>query len=177
MVFSWCACGQAPPVRSMGGAGQASSGGSLPEVFSSVLPEVKAKTGLPVLLPGELPKPFRDAKYAVVQKATANEYAILLYYKLDIGDAGFSASFMGEGNPKYNPRELPNIHDVKLARGIDGFFRPVSCGGSCAPANLWWEREGVLYDIQLRLPSDLRQDNQEKTITAVANSAILAGPR
>jgi len=150
---------------------------SLPSVFVSLLAEVKARTNIPVLLPTELPKPFCDAEHAVVGKTKADEYAVDLYYELGVGDAGFAASFGAKNNAPYSPRELPNVQEVKLAGGIVGFFRPVSCGGSCAPANLWWERGAALYHIQLKLPSTLREKNQQKIITDVANSAILAGPR
>lgn len=160
----------------MDAAGQAKAGRPLPRVFVSVLPEVKAKSQVAVLLPTELPKPFQKAIHALVEKVAANEYAISLYYELGIGNAGFAASFAADASPRYDPHGLPGIHEVKLADGIRGFFRPVSCGGSCAPANLWWGQAGVLYQIQLELPSALGENDQERTITAVADSAIFAGP-
>ena len=51
------------------------------------------------------------------------------------------------------------------------------CGGSCSPANLWWEKAAALYQIQLKLPSTFSEKKQQGIMTAVANSAILAGPR
>jgi hypothetical protein len=154
---------------------RANAAAPLPDIFRSVLTEVKAKTKVPVLLPTELP--FYDVNHARVEKATAGEYAISLYYKLDAGDAGFAASFQATGNPRYSPQELGNVRDVKLASGISGVFRPVNCRGSCAPANLWWKQGSVLYQIQLKLPPGLGEQNQQRMITAAANSAILAGPR
>ena len=156
---------------------RANEAGSLPDVFVSVLGGIKAKTRVPVLLPTELPRPFSDAKHASVDKATADEYEVSLYYELDAGNAGFAASFEATKNPHYSPRELANVREVKLAGGISGIFRPVSCGGSCAPANLWWEQGSVLYQIQLKVPSTLPEKNQQEIITALANSAIQAGPR
>lgn len=150
---------------------------SLPTALNSVLPKVKEKSRIPVLLPSELPDPIAKAKHALVEKATANGYVISLYYKLDIGDAGFAAYFSAQAPPSYNPRELKSIHDLKLARGIRGFFRPISCGGSCSPANIWWEEGAVLYQIQLELPYGFSEQEQKKAIAVVANSAILAGPR
>jgi hypothetical protein len=164
------------PVSSSNGASQAESDKSLPEVFHSVLPEIKSKSHVPLLLPSELPKPIGGAKHALIAKVAANEYAISLYFELGIGDAGFAAYFSGDAAPGYSPRELGNISEVKLANGIRGYFRSISCGGSCAPANLWWEDGGILYQIQLRL-SGASEQGQEKAIKAVANSAILAGPR
>ena len=158
-------------------ASRAKADKSLPEAFISVLHEVKDKSQVPVLLPSELPENIGRAKHARVVKATVNEYAISLLYRLDTGDAGFAASFSGEARANYSPQELPNVSEVKLAHGIRGFFRSISCGGSCAPANLWWEDGGILYQIQLRLSSRASEQDQEKAITAVANSAILAGPR
>lgn len=155
---------------------QAKAGSSLPEVFGSVLTELKAKTRIPVLLPTDLPKPFCDARNAVLDKVTPDGYGVGVYYELEVGNAGFAASFAGQDNPPYSPEELPNVRRVKLAHGIVGYFRPVSCGGSCAPANLWW-RDGPLYQVQLKLPTILSDKQQKRIITAVANSAIIAGPR
>jgi hypothetical protein len=149
----------------------------LPDIFLSVLAEVKAKTRLPVLLPTALPAPFSDAKDAILDKVTADEYAVSLYYKVDAGNAGFAAGFTAQNDSKFSPRELSNVRAVKLATGMVGFFRPVSCGGSCAPANIWWEQRHALYQIQLNLPSSLTEKRQQRIVTTVANSAILAGPR
>jgi hypothetical protein len=164
--------------ESTNGSNQAKSVAVLPEAFNSVLSKVKAKSHVPILLPGKLPESIGRAEHAVVEKAEANEYAISLYFKLGVGDSGFAAYFSGAANPGYSPQELGNVSEVKLARGLRGFFRPINCGGSCAPANLWWEAGGVVNQIQLKLPSSLsEEDQQKKTITEVANSAILAGPR
>lgn len=149
----------------------------LPDVFVSALAEVKTKTHIPVLLPTELPKPFNEAKSAEAEDANTDEYAISLFYESGIGYAGFAGSFSAKNKPDFNPKELPNVHETKLAHGTSGFFRPVSCGRPCAPANLWWSQEGILYQIQLQLSSTLRISSQEKILTRVADSAILAGPR
>jgi hypothetical protein len=148
---------------------------TLPKALVSVLPMVKAKTRIPVLLPSELPEPIAGAHYAVVQKTDADEYAISLYFKLGVGDAGFAAFFAAQAHPKYNSRELGN--EVQLVHGTHGFFRPVSCGGSCAPASLLWELGGNLYQIQLEMSSTLSEADQQKAIISTADSAILAGPR
>lgn len=149
----------------------------LPEGFASSLRAVKAKTRVPVLLPSALPDPIGKAKHTVVQTATENSYAISLYYELGMGDAGFAAYFAGQAEPNYAPEDLPNVERIPLTRRLIGFFRPVSCGGSCAPANLWWQQNGTLYQIQLELLPDLGQQDQQKALTDTANSAITAGPR
>jgi hypothetical protein len=148
----------------------------LPEALASVLAEVKAKSHVGVLLPSELPQPFARAKYATVDAASEDGYAISLYYQLGAGDSGFAAFFSADAHPNYGPKDIPNVRKVKLSHGLIGYFREVSCGGSCAPANLWWEDGHALYSLQLMLRSDLPDRDQQRKMISVANSAILAGP-
>lgn len=145
--------------------------------LGSVLPEIKSKSHIAVLLPSELPPALSEAKYASLQKASENEYAISLDFKQGVGNAGFAALFAAIADPGYEPQELPNVHEVKLSHGLLGYFRSVSCGGSCAPANLWWKQGRVLYQIQLKLSSSLPESDQQSFLIEAANSAILAGPR
>jgi hypothetical protein len=119
-------------------ASQGDHSRGLAQIFKSLLPQIREKTKVPVFLPSDLPQPIGKAKYGVAGDLQADKYEISLYYELEIGDAGFAANFTGQADAKYRPEELPNVKEVKLARGTKGFFRPVFCGGSCAPANLWW---------------------------------------
>ena len=100
-----------------------------------------------------------------------------MYYELGVGNAGFAAYFQAKANARFQPKDIGNVKAVKLSHGLVGYFRPVSCGGSCAPANLWWKENQVVYLIQLKLSSSEPETVQERAITRVANSAILAGPR
>jgi hypothetical protein len=150
---------------------------SASEALAAVIAEVKGKSRVALLVPSELPQPVAKAKHAVIESASDNEYSISLYYELSVGDSGFAASFTANAHPDYGPKNLPNMDEVKLSGGLVGYFRPVSCGGSCAPANLRWEENRILYQIQLELSSTLSEDDQRRAIIAVANSAILAGPR
>jgi len=150
---------------------------SLPEGFASSVRAVKAKTRVPILLPSALPDPIGKATHTVVQSVAEDGYAISLYYELGIGDAGFAANFTGQAKPNYTPEDLANVERTPLAQGLIGFFRPVSCGGSCAPANLWWQQNGTLYQTQLKLSSTLSAQDQQEALSAAADSAITAGPR
>jgi hypothetical protein len=136
---------EAPPTRSVVAARPVGRAKSLPQPLTYVLQEIKAKTHVPVILPGDLPQPISGAKHAVIEKASDKEYAIILFYKLGIGDAGFAAFFGAQSDPDYEPHDLGNIRKVELAHGLLGYFRPVNCGGSCAPANIWWKDGRVLY--------------------------------
>ena len=166
------------PVTAFAGdaAGVVRSNHSPAEVFMPKLGELKSKTHVPILLPDGLPKPFSDAKDLVIH-ATESQYGIELYYNLDYGNAAYAGSFSGNAKPKYDPRELPNVESIPLANGIQGYFRPVGCGGSCGPANLWWKVGDVLYQLQLRLRSDTDVQQQKDMVSSVADSAILAGAR
>lgn len=150
---------------------------ALPAALASVLSEVKSKSRVRLLLPSELPQGIAEAKYGIVDRASEDEYAISLYYELGMGDAGFAASFGANIHPNYGPKDIPNVREVKLSRGMIGYFRPVSCGGSCAPANIWWKDDQILYHVQLKLSPEVPEGDQQRMIIAVANSAILAGPR
>jgi len=74
------------------------------------------------------------------------------------------------------PSELstcPMAHRVELSCGRrTGMFLPVSCGGSCAPANLWWEQNGVMYPIQIKLKSSTTEKEQERILVETANSTV-----
>jgi hypothetical protein len=150
---------------------------SLPDGFASTVHTVKAKTHVPILLPSALPDPIDKAKHTVVQSVARDGYTISLYYESGEGYAAFAANFTGQAKPNYKPEDLANTERTSLAQGLIGFFRPVSCGGSCAPANLWWQQNGTLYQIQLKLSSTLSAQEQQKALTAVADSAITVGPR
>lgn len=149
----------------------------LPRVLVSALEKVKGNLRIPILLPAALPGGIGTVRHAIVDRATPGEYQISLFYNLGVGDAGFAGMFYAKANPGYSPEQLPNVHAIELAHGVHGFFRAVSCGGSCVPPNLWWEQNRVLYQIQLVLPPYFSDSDQERPIVKMADSAILAGPR
>jgi hypothetical protein len=86
---------------------------------------------------------------------------------------GANACFVGEfaaqrgGRPAFRRR-------VRLRGGVTGFFKPVSCGASCAPPQLQWVRRGVLYDLQFR---EAGRGSDLVKLKAMADSALAAGPR
>lgn len=97
-------------------------------VFASVLPQIKKRSHVPVLLPSELPSPISTAKYAVIDGPEADKYAVTLFYERqsDGGYFGFAAFFSGEGKPNFSPQELSNVEPVNLTRHLRGFFRAVT---------------------------------------------------
>jgi hypothetical protein len=124
------------------------------------------------LLPSKLPVGIRERDIKSASGTVSESgYNISLYYAEEGSEASFAAGF--GGSPKLF-RDLPNTRPVTLRRGFVGMFRPVSCGGSCTPANLWWEQDGVMYQIQIKLRSTTNEKEQQKILIETANSMVTA---
>jgi hypothetical protein len=140
------------------------------QVFKPAIDEIQNKVQIPILLPSKLPSVIREQDIKLVWGTVSDGgYNIELYYS----DLGSGATFAGNfGGSTQVFRDLPNTRRVKLANGIEGIFRPVSCGGSCAPANLWWEQNRVMYQIQIKLSSTTNEKEQERALIETANSVV-----
>ena len=140
------------------------------QVFKPAIDQVRGQTQIPILLPSKLPAGIRE-RHIKSAWGTVSEsgYNISLYYTEAGSEAAFAAGFGGSTQVF---RDLPNTRPVTLASGVVGMFRPVSCGGSCAPANLWWEQNGVMYQIQIKLRSATNEKEQEKILIETANSTV-----
>src|SRR5689334_959987 len=116
-------------------------------VFTPALVQIHSKTPVPILLPSKLPFAIPESGIKLASGEVRKDgYFISLYYSAD-ANASYAAGF-GGSTLILQGRDLPNSARVALSDGRTGIFRPVSCGGSCAPANLWWEQDGVMYQIQ-----------------------------
>jgi hypothetical protein len=142
---------------------------SLPTILKDALSEVKSETAVPILLPSQLPSGLSEKEiHYVFGEGDKNHYKISLYFEAGIGDAGFAGYFGGE--PLQRISSLGEEQKVPLANSIRGYYLEVSCGGSCRPATLMWELNGVLYTVQFK-------NLGKAALVAIANSAILAGKR
>jgi hypothetical protein len=151
--------------------GQAKSPAS---VFRPALEQIQPKTRIPIVLPLRLPSAIPEKNIKVASGEVREDgYFISLYFSEGGGNAAFAAGFGGSARI-FGPEDLPNTHRVALSDGRTGMFSPVSCGGSCAPANLWWEQSGVMYQIQIKLKSDTPEKDQEKILIETANSTVTA---
>ena len=141
-------------------------------VFKPALEEIQSQTRIPILLPSKLPAGMseRDIKLASGE-VRKDGYFISLYFSEDGSNAVYAAGF-GGSTRIFGTQDLPNTRRVVLSGGRTGMFRAVSCGGSCAPANLWWEQNGVMYQIQIKLRSDSAERDQEKILVETANSTV-----
>jgi hypothetical protein len=143
-------------------------------VFRPALEQIQSQTRIPILLPSRLPSAIseRDIKLASGE-VREDGYFISLYFSEDASNAVYAAGF-GGSTRIFGLQDLPNTRHVALSGGRTGMFRPVSCGGSCAPANLWWEQNGVMYQIQIKLGSGSPEKGQEKILVDTANSMMTA---
>lgn len=142
-------------------------------VFKSAIDDLRGKTRIPILLPSKLPVAIKESAIKLAYgEARKDGYFISLYYEEIGSGASYAAGFGGETST-FRLTELGNAKRVALSRGRIGAFLPVSCGGSCAPANLWWEENGATYDIQIKLRSDTPQRKQEKILVEVAKAIVM----
>jgi len=147
-----------------------SQGNGPARVFKPAIDKLLGKTKVPILLPSKLPIIIRERDIKLAWGTVSESgYDIALYYTEIGSDASLAADFIGSTQVF---RDLPNTRKVEFGKGIIGMFRPVSCGGSCAPANLWWEQNGVMYQIQIKLASTTNEKEQEKILLEAANSTV-----
>jgi hypothetical protein len=61
--------------------------------------------------------------------------------------------------------------------GIEAYYKPQTCGGSCSPPVIEWVSDGVLYRTQfdVQWQTRLLANEVEQHMVAMANSAIKGG--
>jgi hypothetical protein len=141
----------------------------LPDLFANVLPRVKAKTEVPVLLPQR----YRSDAKKNLPGGRGRKKGYTLSISAIRNCGGATACFVAEFAAKRGAR--PTFQrKVKLVRGHTGHFKPLTCGASCSPPMLEWRQGGVLYWIQAHAGT-AKQEKQR--LVRMANSAIRHGPR
>ena len=139
------------------------------KVFGQALEEMHGRAPVPIVLPTKLPAKISASTIKLSAGTTdENGYQITLCYS-ESCTASFAASFSGT---KEALPDLPQDTKIKLSNGAPGIFRPVSCGGSCAPANLWWRKNGATYQIQFKLNSLMPELEQKNLLVETANSSV-----
>jgi hypothetical protein len=144
----------------------------VPGALGARLAKVSDRTPLAVLVPDTLELDFDGRVYAS-SSAARRRWSFALAGAPGCGGATacFLASFTAQrgGEPAFRTR-------VRLRGGIPGWFKPLSCGGSCSPAMLQFRRRGVLYEIAAKVP-DPTASGQRARLTRAANEALRVGPR
>jgi len=142
-------------------------------VFKPALDEIQSKVSIPILLPSKLPPAVPESGIKLARGEVRKDgYYISLYYSED-ANASYAAGFDGS-TLILQDRDLPGSVRVPLSGGRTGIFRAVSCGGSCAPASLWWEENGVMYGVHIRLALNSPAKDQQNILVEAANSSVPA---
>ncbi|MDZ7962043.1 MAG: hypothetical protein RMY34_29945 [Aulosira sp. DedQUE10] len=135
-------------------------------VFKAILPKLKQKSQIRILLPRFIPESDGENPiYAIVENATLKKYEILLGFSPDC--TGGTACRLGVVTAEAVTRKTPRLAGkaVSLAKGITGYFVDFSCGANCSDATLSWRQQGVQYTIGLKA-------GDRASLVKMANSAI-----
>lgn len=144
---------------------------SVPRVFRAVLPKVRARSHLPVLLPARADLGVPASQVHATGGARRGSYDLELAAAPNCG--GANACFLGSFTA-VRARRLGDTVNVRLAHGLGGHFHDLSCGASCSPPSISWLERGVRYRMQVNASGNGSLRSQ---LAALANSAIRAGPR
>ena len=141
----------------------------VPDLVHKPLIAVKKATKVDVLLPSRMTSNLKRLYSEGRGRARSYRFEIGAARNCHSATACFVASFRARRGAKpSNPRK------VTLRGGRRGYFRPLSCGASCAAPSLEWVQGGVLYTIEAKLGT---KRTERKILVRLANSAIAHGPR
>ena len=141
----------------------------VPHLVGRPLAAVKKASEIDVLLPTRLTTDLPKLYSVGSGRKRSYRFEIDAVRHCRGAGACFVASFRARsGGKPSNPKK------VTLRGGRRGWFRPLSCGASCAPPSLEWVQDGVLYTIEAKLGT---KTTERKILTRLANSAIDNGPR
>ncbi|HLP90664.1 MAG TPA: hypothetical protein VK184_19050 [Nostocaceae cyanobacterium] len=135
-------------------------------VFQPILPKLKQKTKIKILLPQFIPNDDGvNPIYAIIENSTPNQYAIILGYTPNCngGTACRLGAISGEAVTAKTPRLTGK--KVSLAKGITGYFLESRCGANCSDATLTWRQQNVQYTFGIKA-------GRSTSLIKMANSAI-----
>ena len=162
----------AGPKNSSGGPTNAAAG-AVAQEFRPHLAKLR-RAGVAVLLPADLPASVREDRLFVEGFTSESGYDLTLALAPDCG--GANACTLGSFSAEQGGTLVEEFERVELAGGVRGAYKPLTCGASCSPAMIEWITDGVLYTIQLKI-RDGGDAGTKRTLIALANSSINAGPR
>jgi len=91
----------------------------------------------------------------------------------EANNAALLAEIHGDTKPMRNMSKRPKAQGVALQSGAPGWFIPVACAGSCAPATLYWQTPMASYWLQLKLGSVVSIAQQRRELLEIADSLQL----
>jgi hypothetical protein len=141
----------------------------VPDLVAKPLIAVNKATKLDVLLPSRMTTDLKRLYSEGSGRARSYHFEIGAVRNCHSATACFVASFRARRGAKPS-----NPIKVRLRGGRRGYFRPLSCGASCAAPSLEWVQNGVLYTIEAKLGT---KRSERRILVRLANSAIANGPR
>lgn len=157
------------------------------QIFRPALPQLQAKTRVPLQLPAYVPQEDYPL-YVTVNTAQPEQYELTIGATEDCSGGNYCRYGTVSGqritsstpsveeeyaflnDPQYQPTERSpeKMGRVTLANGIKGYFIPYVCGANCDDSKVIWEQNDYRYLVGLK-----RGD--KKTVVEMANSAIKNG--
>ena len=141
----------------------------LPSLFANVLPKVKDRTEVPVLLP----QSYRSDSDTNVASGSGRKKGYTLSVAAIRNCGGATACFIA-GFSAQRGEDPHYTRKVRLTGGRTGYFKPLTCGASCSPPAIEWVEDDVLYSIQAHAGT---KRQEKKRLRRMANSAIRRGAR
>lgn len=143
----------------------------IPATMGDQLTALVEETPVGVMLPQSLPFDYSGRLYASTE-VTEGAWFVSLAGAKDC--RGANACTLGTLSGVQGGERNNRIR-VRLADGKNGWYRPLSCGGSCSPPSIEFVRNKVLYGIQAKVFQ--RGKGAKRILTDAANSALAAGLR
>jgi hypothetical protein len=157
----------------IGGTAWAQPASAPAAALAPVLPNLKQKTPLPVLLPAHLPPLLGRGVFASVE-GSPTAYTIRLESEPDCNQA--EVCFVGVLRAQKGAL-FTFPEEVLIDKVVQGRFQPSSCAtGTCSPPAIQWKLNGVLYTAQLTLRARSERD-QRSALLQLAESAVRSGAR
>lgn len=144
----------------------------VPATMGDKLTALVEETPLAVLLPQRLALDYDGELFATGVVAGAKRWSLELAGDPDCN--GANACTLAWLSAQQGARHSNRVK-VKLAGGRTGWYRALSCGGSCSPGSIEFTRGKVLFEIQARVAQ--KGKSEKALLVAAANSALAAGPR
>jgi hypothetical protein len=144
----------------------------IPQELGPQLRKVAKRTDIPVRVPASMDLAHTGITFASGE-GTKRRWSLSLGAAPRCGGATacFLATFTGQrgGTPAFK-------RQVRLTRGITGYYKPTTCGASCSPALIEWKQGRVLYGIQAKVEGEGEAGELALMVDA-ANRAIVARGR
>lgn len=161
---------------------------SVRDILEKAARDVVAHTAVPVYVPASLQSldaagnggcAFASSNgdgFDIKIYGRVTEYGKTSPLPCEANNVALLAEIHGQKKQEPEVEKRRGMRRVVLRDGTPGWFSPVSCGGSCAPATLYWQTSRASYWLQMRLPSTVSKSDQLRQLVDAVNSSELVLP-